>query len=233
MSKLSVAETFISIQGEGSTMGRLAVFLRLAGCNLLCGENDATWKCDTIEVWKKGTANEFDEILSAKHLAALEAGAHLVITGGEPLLQWAAILEFMDWIRGRVKLPVDFEIETNGTLFPADYAWRIDRYNISPKLSNSGVRKEDRYKPDIIESFAFEPLACFKFVIYNQMDLDEMVRDYFPYIHDKYNIWLMPAADSREELDRISAMVAQAAIDLNVNFSSRLHIALWDRKTGV
>ena len=66
---LPIAETFYSIQGEGITTGYPSVFVRLAGCNLMCGgqgtqfdgelHDGATWRCDTIEVWMKGKMKEF------------------------------------------------------------------------------------------------------------------------------------------------------------------------------
>ena len=61
---LIVSEYFYSIQGEGKTMGVPSVFIRLTACNLMCGgrgtekdfklHNGATWRCDSIEVWRKG-----------------------------------------------------------------------------------------------------------------------------------------------------------------------------------
>ena len=59
LNHLLVSEVFYSLQGEGSTMGIPAVFLRLSGCNLLC---DGAWRCDTIEVWQKGHKTEFEDV---------------------------------------------------------------------------------------------------------------------------------------------------------------------------
>ena len=84
MKKLIVAETFYSIQGEGQTMGKPSVFLRLGGCNLLCKSED--WVCDSIEVWQKGKAVLFSEVLQEDYIKRLREGAHLIITGGEPLI---------------------------------------------------------------------------------------------------------------------------------------------------
>ena len=48
--KLAISEVFYSIQGEGKTMGIPAVFVRLAGCNLMCGgmgtQFDVQWDRD-------------------------------------------------------------------------------------------------------------------------------------------------------------------------------------------
>ena len=70
--KIAVSEYFYSLQGEGKTMGTPAIFLRLTGCNLMCGgygvEKDgilrggATWVCDTIQVWMKGTTYNFEDL---------------------------------------------------------------------------------------------------------------------------------------------------------------------------
>ncbi len=40
--KLAVSEVFYSIQGEGITTGVPSVFVRLGGCNLMCGGIDDT-----------------------------------------------------------------------------------------------------------------------------------------------------------------------------------------------
>ena len=36
MSKYEVVEKFVSINGEGTKAGQLAVFIRFKGCNLIC-----------------------------------------------------------------------------------------------------------------------------------------------------------------------------------------------------
>ncbi|MGN0592737.1 MAG: 7-carboxy-7-deazaguanine synthase QueE, partial [Ruminococcus sp.] len=38
-----VAEWFVSINGEGTRAGELAVFIRLCGCNLRCSYCDTMW----------------------------------------------------------------------------------------------------------------------------------------------------------------------------------------------
>ena len=38
--QLRISESFYSIQGEGATSGYPAYFIRLQGCNLMCGGRD-------------------------------------------------------------------------------------------------------------------------------------------------------------------------------------------------
>ncbi|KKM25156.1 hypothetical protein LCGC14_1597870, partial [marine sediment metagenome] len=90
-----VSEFFHSIQGEGSTIGHPAWFLRLTACNL-----DCIW-CDTTEVWKKGKRVLFER-LPIEHgynyddfISTLKRGDHLIITGGEPLLQEKSIFHYL------------------------------------------------------------------------------------------------------------------------------------------
>ena len=40
---MKVVEKFVSINGEGSKAGQLAVFIRFAGCNLDCVYCDTKW----------------------------------------------------------------------------------------------------------------------------------------------------------------------------------------------
>ena len=72
----AVNEIFYSLQGEGWHTGTPAVFLRFSGCNRRCPF------CDTD--FSHATMMDAREIACA--CAAFPA-RHLVVTGGEPLLQ--------------------------------------------------------------------------------------------------------------------------------------------------
>jgi len=246
---LSVSEVFYSLQGEGSTMGIPSVFLRLAGCNLLCGaiqdkelHGAATWRCDTIEVWMKGNKKFFNEVLSEEFVDHLKQGAHLVITGGEPLLQQQEILDYLLWFYQRYKFFPFLEIETNATIKPLPYLdIHVNRWNCSPKLSTSGMLVFRRYKYEVLLEFSrhvgngSDRFSIFKFVITGQKDWDEIENDYLKtgLIQDRKKIWLMPAAESRKELIEINDVVAKIALEQGVNFSTRLQVEIWNRTTGV
>lgn len=240
---LPVAETFISIQGEGATMGRPRLFIRLAGCNLMCGgqgtqfdkqlHNGATWRCDTIEVWQKGFMKSFDEIFNESILSRFGRNNNLgiVFTGGEPLMQQDKISTAVDRLSARSLTPF-IEVETNGTIEPGEELLRVvDLFNCSPKLSNSGNEKSLRYKPEVIKRLAANN-SIFKFVVSDMSDWEEICEDYLHLISPE-QIYLMPAAGDRDELLFRNSMVANLAIENQVNFSTRLQLEVWDQVTGV
>jgi 7-carboxy-7-deazaguanine synthase len=79
---IRVLEVFHSIQGESTHTGRRCVFVRLGGCDLRC-----VW-CDTKESWTGGAMTTIGAVLDevARHDCRL-----VEVTGGEPLLQPAAL----------------------------------------------------------------------------------------------------------------------------------------------
>src|SRR5579871_6404800 len=80
---LLLTETFASIQGEGLRAGTPTAFLRLARCPLRCA-----W-CDSAYTFHGGERIELDEAIA--RLAAFGPLPNLCITGGEPLVQRAAV----------------------------------------------------------------------------------------------------------------------------------------------
>ena len=91
---MKISEIFESIQGEGTNAGKPVVFLRTAECNLKC-----TW-CDTKFTWDW---KQFDYSKEVKEMSIKEVinsiskfnVKHLVITGGEPLLQQEPLIDLV------------------------------------------------------------------------------------------------------------------------------------------
>jgi 7-carboxy-7-deazaguanine synthase len=238
--KLAVSEVFYSIQGEGITSGYPSVFVRLGGCNLMCGgmgtQNDgklynATWRCDTIEVWMKSQSKEVQDILDEECINALKNNSHLIITGGEPLMQQEAIIHFIQYIDNLI--PNTFiEIETNGTIEPCSYLQeRINQWNCSPKLSNSGNSKYVYFNQKTIETLN-QLNTQFKFVLSNIEDWEEIKNTYLIHIN-KDKIWLMPSGENQELLNESKQIVAELSKSNFIKFTNRLHIEIWNKKTGV
>ena len=238
--KLAVSEVFYSIQGEGKTTGFPAVFVRLAGCNLMCGgkgtEKDgklhdgATWRCDSIEVWIKGKSKPYAEILPIECQEAIRNGANVIITGGEPMLQQKNIEGFIQYIVEQINDFPFIEIETNGTIMPSDDMLNlVDQWNVSPKLANSGMLLEDRINEEVLTKLS-KYNTQFKFVVSSRQDWEEIKA-----INgiDKTQITLMPAGSNQEELKETKELVAEICKQNYLRLTNRLHIDIWNKKTGV
>jgi 7-carboxy-7-deazaguanine synthase len=120
---LPIAETFVSIQGEGVLAGTPSSFVRVAGCNLRC-------------VWCDSPATSWAPTFERRTLVELaercrRGPRHVVLTGGEPLLFPAiATLSAMLTSEGH-----HVTIETAGTLWQDNL--RCDLMSLSPKLTHS------------------------------------------------------------------------------------------------
>jgi len=84
---------FLTVQGEGANIGRAAVFIRFAGCNLWSGrEADRATAvcrfCDTEFVGGRrfAAANALADAAAAMWRAETSGDRMTVLTGGEPLL---------------------------------------------------------------------------------------------------------------------------------------------------
>lgn len=242
MKKLAVSEVFYSIQGEGKTVGIPSVFVRLGGCNLMCGgmgtqfdgelHNGAEFRCDTVEVWMKATSKETHEILPQDCVEAIRNGAHVILTGGEPTMQQAGLYEFISYVKTTINQNAYFEVETNGTIMPNQFLLeQIDLWNCSPKLRNSGMDNAMTYKPDVIKELN-KKNTIFKFVVNSDKEWEEIERDYLPIV-DREKIYLMPAGENQELLNENKQRVVELAKDKYLNFTTRLHIEIWNKKTGV
>lgn len=140
----TVKEIFPTLQGEGGQSGRAAVFCRFAGCNLWSGReedrSDAACRfCDTDFIGTDGEgggrfadAAALADAIAAAWPASSRAGAFVVFTGGEPLLQLNAALIDAMHARGFF-----IAVETNGTVAAPD---GIDWICVSPKAGTTLVQ---------------------------------------------------------------------------------------------
>ncbi len=166
MIKYRVAESFISINGEASRAGELALFIRFAGCNLNCNYCDTEWanKPD-VEVTERTASQMIDMIR--------EAGvSNVTITGGEPLIQ-PGIVDLLSELRKLAdETGIRFEIETNGAvdIKPAIEAFPDCSITLDYKCLGSGMEKFnylDNYR-------LVRPIDSVKFVVSDEADMDKM-----------------------------------------------------------
>ncbi len=115
---MKVNEIFYSLQGEGRFTGTPAVFIRLSGCNMKCDF------CDTSH--EEGSVMTEEEI--AGEVLSYPA-RHVIITGGEPVLQLNDRL--VDLLHEAGKF---VQIETNGTQrLTGTLESSLDWVTVSPK----------------------------------------------------------------------------------------------------
>lgn len=233
-SYLNIAEFFFdTIQGEGVNMGCPAAFLRLQGCTQNC-----IW-CDTQEVWRQGNPYTFDEIfgLMEEHglIEKLKEGQHLVLTGGSPLKQQKALLDFLDDFEFFYGFIPYIEIENECTLMPyAEFEDLVNCWNNSPKLSNSGNPDILRYQPKILKYLSSLPNSWFKFVVSTEEDLEEIKRDYLDKeLILKEQVILMPRGGSKDELEKNREFAIEKAVEYGFRYTTREHVAVYGKMTGV
>ena len=223
-----ISETFLSIQGEGLRAGTPSFFIRTSGCNLRC-----RW-CDTPHTsWlPEGTRRGVAELVAE---AVGSPAAHVVVTGGEPLLQ----REIGALTRAIGEADLHVTVETAGTVDPD---FHCDLLSVSPKTSNSDPQGEWRNRHRRRRR-KFDPLRRLlgrfpehqlKFVIQDGDDLPEileLLQDLGGVASER--VVLMPEGRSVQELAGRSAEVASLCIEHGFRYTPRLQVDLFGGGRGV
>lgn len=222
-----LSEVFESIQGEGQFAGVRSLFVRTTGCNLRC------WFCDTpYTSWAPEGAHQPWTALVEQ--ARQSEAPHVVVTGGEPLLQ-PQIVPLCEALRSLGKVVT---IETAGTVYrPAP----ADLMSISPKLPNStpwsdarwSSRHEARRHNREAMSRLLESPHQLKFVIDTPDDVAvvESYLDEWPQVRAEH-VWLMPQGITVEQLAARGEWLEPAAKARGFRFCPRRHIEWFGNTRG-
>ncbi len=222
-----IAETFTSIQGEGMLAGVPSFFIRTSGCNLRCA-----W-CDTpYASWRPEGSRRSVGDLVAK--AAATGCTHVVITGGEPLLQ----RELPDLAQALASAGHHTTVETAGTLAPE---FACDLLSVSPKTSNSdpegGVRARHRALRGALEPLIRlldrHPEHQLKFVVRGEGDIGEVLELVERVGAERGRVLLMPEGRTSGEVAARAAAVARLCLRYGFRYSPRLHLDLFGGGRGV
>lgn len=224
---MRIAETFVSLQGEGRLAGTPSFFVRTSGCNLRCA-----W-CDTpYASWEPEGEERSVAWLVA---AAVDSGlSHAVVTGGEPLVQ-RAIGTLCRTLRGA---GLHLTVETAGTVAPE---FECDLLSVSPKTSNSdpGGRWRHRHvalRSDhdaLVELLARHRDHQLKFVVRDESDMGEielLVRE-LGVVRER--VLLMPEGRTPDEVARRAPLVAALCLRGGYRYSPRLQMDLFGGGRGV
>jgi 7-carboxy-7-deazaguanine synthase len=233
-------EIFYSIQGEGVSIGKPAIFVRLSQCNLHC-----VW-CDTSYTWNwEGTKFEHPIKVNRKvsqvdvsinelvELITDYPCSRVILTGGEPFIQQKELVGLMTALKA-IDDDYFFEIETNGTFEPLlSFDRLIGQYNVSTKLSNCGDAEKLRIKTEAMEFFTISSKANFKFVIESEKDLDEVQTLQRQFGISKEKILLMPQAQTKETLQKKQEELIEICKNFGYTYSDRLHVRIYGDKKGI
>lgn len=235
-----VSETFLTFQGEGKSIGKRAVFLRLRRCNLQCRWHGGSI-CDASYTWDK-TNPAYDQFItytSDELLSKVDSYKNVdlvVITGGEPLLWRNPLEELVS------KLPHLVEIETNGTLSAGRLLdMQNVSFNVSPKLTSAGNEGFRTIVPKVLKEFS-EAVdsrykgygrVLFKFVVTRdhwQQDLQEI--EALEKTYSLAPIYIMPEGITSEEVVQGLRTLALPVLEKGWRLTTRLHIHIWGNERG-
>lgn len=242
---LLLAEEFCAPQGEGPSMGRPMYWLRLGGCGLHC-----KW-CDTpythvFDHRKAATHDDgkaYDPRVELYRASVDEVARRILptglrtvaVTGGEPLLQQAAVRELIGhpFMERRA-----FEFETAGVIKPAALAGLPNvRFNVSPKLGNSGNTVSERRNPEAITALLRQD-SVFKFVLDTrldlvwQADLEEVLYLVREWEIPADRVWLMPCGTTPVAVTAGMLMLEPVCIMHGWNLSARLQVFMHGDERG-
>jgi 7-carboxy-7-deazaguanine synthase len=227
---LAVNEIFGEVfQGEGVSTGQICRFLRVSGCPLSC-----VW-CDSAQTWD---FTRFDRTREVHRLDVQDVlrrvlkipgkSRFLVISGGEPAVQWKKLAPIASYLRVR---DWRVEVETAGTVFPQGETFGVNLWTVSPKLAHSGNPLERRYKPEVLRAFVDLP-SVFKFVVQSPSDFPELdaIVETFEIPHDR--VWVMPEGVTVDAVCDTARLIYDDTVRRRYNLTLRQHINLWGNKRG-
>lgn len=236
------------IQGEGSLVGVPHILVRVSGCNLRCVFGNSL--CDTVyssHYPEKGKFSQFDIEKMVQQNPQITC---ILLTGGEPSLY----PDFIKWMAD-VFPEHTITVETNGTIYPGPIANRVDLASISPKLSSSTPTKEKVEKlgisldgweekheksrtniNSIVQWIRAARATQLKYVISEESDISEVlsqitsIQSIMGCQLDPRSIYLMPAGDTEEKLQKNRVMVADLCVALGFSYSDRIQYVIYGSK---
>ena len=172
--------------------------------------------------------------------------AHLVITGGEPLLGWQRA--YPDLLRhDKMQDLKEITFETNGTQkldedlkrfllnwLDASPFPREITFSVSAKLSCSGEARHEAIKPEIVCDYEDLGYTYLKFVIATEEDAEEAIETADIYRENGFTgpIYLMPVGGVESVYTMNNKAVALLAMKNGLRYSDRLQVPLFKNEWG-
>lgn len=218
MNRLKLAESFVSINGEGQYAGELSVFLRFSGCNLHCSFCDTAWANTADASYEEKTVEELVQIVQETHIRSV------TMTGGEPLIQ----PDMDQLIIALGALGYRVEIETNGSVPIKPFTTLAFRPIITMdyKLPKSGM-EEHMLKENF---YCLNKKDTVKFVVGDKSDMERaytVIREHA--LTARCNVFFSPVFGSMEPAEIVEFMKERKMN--GVRLQLQLHKYIWDPQT--
>ena len=214
---MQVVEKFLSINGEGTRVGELAVFIRFKGCNLHCGYCDTMWANASDVSYAELSAEEIFEFVQSTGVR------NVTLTGGEPLLQNQDELgRLLRLLLNDQKIRV--EIETNGSVDLAPYCGMYRPvFTMDWKLPSSGCESE--MNRENLELLAGQDTV--KFVVGSEEDLRRAALLIGQYqLTGRCHVYLSPVYGKMEPERIVEFMKSHLMNDVRLQL--QVHKIIWD-----
>lgn len=218
---MKVVETFVSINGEGTRAGELAVFIRFHGCNLRCSYCDTMWANEPECPYEEWTP---EQIVSYVKSTGVK---NVTLTGGEPLLQ-KEMTQLLELFAKQETFRV--EIETNGAIDLLPFCGENRPFfTMDYKLPSSGC--EDKMCTRNFSLLKKEDTV--KFVVGNITDLEQAGQRIRQYQLTKVcHVYFSPVFGSIEPAEIVDYMREHNINDARLQI--QMHKVIWDpNKRGV
>lgn len=210
-----IAESFVSINGEGTKAGQPAVFIRFTGCNLRCSYCDTRWANEENASHTQMTAEEIYAYIKSTGIK------NVTITGGEPLIQ-NGITELLCILAGDRELYI--EIETNGSADLSPFADMKNRpsFTMDYKLPSSGMEKHM-----LTGNFRFlDTRDTVKFVSGSITDLERAKEVIYEFSLDhRTNVYISPVFGKIKPSEIVEFMLKNKMN--GVNMQLQIHKFIW------
>ena len=173
--------------------------------------------------------------------------AHLVITGGEPLLGWqkaypdllshpkmAGLKEITFETNGTMRLTEKFkEYLVEWQMPTMDFAREIT-FSVSAKLPCSGEPWADAIKPKVVVDYEDFGTAYLKFVIATEQDFADAMKATKEYRAAGFrgHVYLMPVGGVESVYALNNKAVATMAMNAGLRYSDRLQVPLFKNEWG-
>jgi organic radical activating enzyme len=173
--------------------------------------------------------------------------AHLVITGGEPLLGWqraypdllehpkmAELKEITFETNGTQKLTPEFKNYLQQWARPNKPFHREITFSVSAKLSVSGERLDEAICPEIVCEYEEAGYTYLKFVIASEEDAEEAIEAVDIYRAAGFTgpVYLMPVGGVESVYTLNNKNVALLAMRSGLRYSDRLQVPLFKNEWG-